>query len=187
MWPGDSDPLNWGTDCVLPNGGYNQDGKWWTEEQEGSTGSDRRGLGSCGPFTFYPGQVQEVDIAYMYANSFEGADSSKNLLMVRLMELRQRVLDGEIIITNEELGVNEIKPKFNTLQIYPNPARQQLHIRNLNDPAEYQVYTAMGRMVMNGKALSGNAVINIAGLEPGFYIIRLISESGISTGKFIKR
>ncbi|MCK4570214.1 MAG: hypothetical protein KAT76_07980, partial [Bacteroidales bacterium] len=96
MWPGDTDPYNWGTDCELPNGGYNQNGNWWTEEESGMLPSHRRGMGSCGPFTFHPGDVQEVDMAYVFANSYYSADSSKNLLIDRLYDLRQRVLDGEI-------------------------------------------------------------------------------------------
>ncbi|MCK5766531.1 MAG: hypothetical protein KAH26_11125, partial [Bacteroidales bacterium] len=54
MWPGDTDPYNWGTECVLPNDGYNQNGRWWTEEEANNTPYDRRGMGSCGPFTFKP-------------------------------------------------------------------------------------------------------------------------------------
>ena len=33
MFPGDSDPWNWGTRGFEPNGGYNKDGKYWSEEQ----------------------------------------------------------------------------------------------------------------------------------------------------------
>ena len=69
MFPYDSDPLNWGTDGVMPNGGYNQNGLYWSEST-GNNGSpnapgDRRGLASSGPFTLESGTVQVIDRAYV--------------------------------------------------------------------------------------------------------------------------
>lgn len=63
-FPGDSDPCNFGTNGIQPNGGYNQNGLYWTEEEQGDTPSDRRAFGSVGPFTLNAGAVQELDFAY---------------------------------------------------------------------------------------------------------------------------
>ena len=64
IFPGDSDPCNFGTNGILPNGGYNQNGLYWTEEEQGNTPNDRRGIGAVGPFTLNAGAVQELDFAY---------------------------------------------------------------------------------------------------------------------------
>ena len=63
MFPGDSDPNNIGTGGVAPNGGYNTNGKYWTEETTGNQPDDRRGLASVGPFDFPAGGVKELDYA----------------------------------------------------------------------------------------------------------------------------
>ena len=63
MYPGDSDPCNFGTNGIAPNDGYNTDGKYWTEEQCESRPYDRRGLASVGPFSFARGSMQELDFA----------------------------------------------------------------------------------------------------------------------------
>ena len=63
MFPGDSDPDNIGTGGVAPNGGYNTNGKYWTEEECGNAPSDRRGLAMVGPFSFTAGGVKELDYA----------------------------------------------------------------------------------------------------------------------------
>jgi len=188
LWPGDTDPLNWGTDCILPNGGYNINGKWWTEEGERNNPDDRRGLGSTGPFTFYPGDVQEVDMAYVFANSYHSADSSKNLLIERLYELRQRTLDGEIVIPNSELSVNEVinkKPSFN---IYPNPAGDLLNINYSGiDDVTFSIVNTMGTMVLSGRIEKGSGnSINVKSLNPGVYIISITSEKTVSSKKFVK-
>ena len=63
MFPGDSDPDNIGTGGVAPNGGYNTNGKYWTEEECGNAPYDRKGLASVGPFNFASGSVKELDYA----------------------------------------------------------------------------------------------------------------------------
>ena len=63
VYPGDSDPCNFGTNGIIPNDGFNMEGKYWTEEQCENTPSDRRGLASIGPFGFVSGSMQELDFA----------------------------------------------------------------------------------------------------------------------------
>ena len=67
MFPGDSDPENIGTEGIAPNGGYNTNGRYWTEgEVIGSyynDPSDRSGLASVGPFDFLAGSSKELDYA----------------------------------------------------------------------------------------------------------------------------
>ena len=65
MFPGDTDPDNIGTGGVAPNGGYNTNGKYWTEEESGNSPEDRRGLASVGPFAFPAGGVKELDYAFI--------------------------------------------------------------------------------------------------------------------------
>ena len=61
MFPGLSDPCNWGTNGIDPNlvqfgvGG-------WIEENVGNTPGDRRGLASVGPFNLEAGGMQEFEI-----------------------------------------------------------------------------------------------------------------------------
>ena len=69
MFPDDSDPYNWGTGGIIPNGGYNQNNYYWCELTGDNGGpnavGDRRGLASSGPFTFGSGTVQIIDRAYI--------------------------------------------------------------------------------------------------------------------------
>ena len=78
MYPFDSDTLNWGTGGVMPNGGFNQNGYYWSEETGNNGGpntpGDRRCLGSMGPFTFESGAVHVIDRAYVtcwFTNGFD--------------------------------------------------------------------------------------------------------------------
>ncbi len=80
-------------------------------------------MGVSGPFTFLPGQIQEVEMAYIFANSYYSADSSRKLLLNYIDTLRNRVQKGEIIIPNSELDINENPANSKAFDIFPNPAR----------------------------------------------------------------
>ena len=83
MFPGDSDPWNWGTQGMPPAGGYNQDGKYWSEEQCGNAPNDRRFMQSAGPFTLEPGAVNYITFGVPWARATSGgAWASVELLRV---------------------------------------------------------------------------------------------------------
>ena len=63
MFPGDSDPCNFGTNGIAPNDGYNSGDKFWTEEECENEPADRRGLAIVGPFSFNAGGTQVIDYA----------------------------------------------------------------------------------------------------------------------------
>ncbi len=101
MFPGDSDPWNWGTGGNPPNGGYNQNGKYWTEEQEGNPPGDRRFVQSAGPFTLKPGAVNYITFGIPWARATSGgAKASVDLLRVvddkcqALFDNCFKILDG---------------------------------------------------------------------------------------------
>ena len=61
MFPGLSDPCNWGTDGIDPNPAqFGVDG--WTEPNVGNAPYDRRGLASVGPFRLWAGEMQELEL-----------------------------------------------------------------------------------------------------------------------------
>lgn len=64
MFPGDSDPLNWGTEGVDP-------GFEWTEVSAGNAPADRRFIQSAGPFTLTPGAVNNITVGVVYGRSNE--------------------------------------------------------------------------------------------------------------------
>ena len=83
MFPGDSDPWNWGTNGTPPNGGFNQDGLYWTEEQCQNPPYDRRFMQSAGPFTLQPGAVNYITFGVPWARATSGgAWASVELLRV---------------------------------------------------------------------------------------------------------
>lgn len=101
MFPGNTDPCNWGTKGQPPNGGFNQNGKYWTEEQVGNNPSDRRFMQSAGPFTLESGAVNYITVGIPWAKASSGGPwASVELLRVvddkcqALFDNCFKVLDG---------------------------------------------------------------------------------------------
>ena len=68
MFPGDSDPFNWGTKGIDP--GFD-----WREQNTGAapnTPGDRRFMQSAGPFTLKPGLVNDITIGVVWARTSTG-------------------------------------------------------------------------------------------------------------------
>lgn len=64
MFPGDSDPLNWGTAGVaMPD---------WSEAGEMNPVGDRRFVQTAGPFTLEPGAVNNITVGIVYARATSG-------------------------------------------------------------------------------------------------------------------
>ncbi|MEE4257177.1 MAG: T9SS type A sorting domain-containing protein [Bacteroidales bacterium] len=133
MFPGDSDPCNWGTQGNPPNGGYNQNGLYWTEETADNNPYDRRFMQSAGPFTLEPGAVNYITVGIPWARATSGGPwASVELLRVvddkcqALFDNCFKVLDGpdapdmSIVELNKELifYLSNSKTSNNYLETY---------------------------------------------------------------------
>jgi hypothetical protein len=116
MFPGDTDPCNWGTGGVMPNGGYNVNGKYWNEKNEGNAPDDRRFMQSAGPFTLKPGAVNYITFGVPWARATSGgAWASVELLRVTddkcqaLFDNCFKVIDGP---NAPDLTIRELDQKL---------------------------------------------------------------------------
>jgi predicted alpha/beta superfamily hydrolase len=75
----------------------------------------------------------------------------------------------------------------NSINIYPNPAYNTIHISNIPNFNEVslKVLDITGKVILKLNDYRGDA-INIGALSPGSYILHIHSESGNYYGKFIK-
>ena len=114
MFPGDSDPCNWGTNGIPPGDGYNQNGKYWTDASNDP--GDRRFMQSAGPFTLKPGAVNYITFGVPWARATSGGPSaSVELLRVTddkcqaLFDNCFKVIDGP---SAPDLTIRELDQKL---------------------------------------------------------------------------
>jgi Concanavalin A-like lectin/glucanases superfamily/Secretion system C-terminal sorting domain len=102
-------------------------------------------------------------------------------------ELWQDEMDS-LCATAVFASLEDLPKKEFHLQIYPNPANNQIAIAT--DLSMYnatiQIYSANGRLMMTEFPTQETPVIDINQLSSGMYILKIISEGDIVVSKFLK-
>lgn len=186
MFPGDSDPLNWGTGGVDPN--YGPSGGW-TEKNENNPFGDRRFVQSAGPFTLEPGQFNNITVGVVYARAQTGgAFASVSALFQAddkaqaLFENCFRLLSGPDApdMTAQELDKEIILYLRNTSPLSNNENEQYLELDPTIPPANEegfsndQFYRFQGYQVYQLK----NSAVSISEIEDE-RLSRLVFQSDI--------
>ncbi len=187
MFPGDSDTCNWGTNGILPFAGFNQNALYWTEEAVGNDPSDRRGVGSSGPFTFKPGDVQQIDIAFVWARDYNGTPwSSVELLKEYCTYIKDKFENDYNFFT----VINNNFLTDNNIQLFPNPVSDFLTIKlsQKTTNGTYTVFNVLGENVISGKITGKNSFrVNTIKLQKGLFIIKINDGKNNHIAKFIKK
>lgn len=92
--------------------------------------------------------------------------------------------DGNQIFVNQEFEdcyIDNVSVREHTQQqvkvcVYPNPAQENVSIKGI-EPAEVQVYNALGQLV---KTVQGSNEINVSGLPEGVYLLHITDAEGRS-------
>ena len=98
-------------------------------------------------------------------------------------------LQVSLVISQGEVSVDE--PEVQEVELYPNPAKDQVTIELPGDNANYhiQVVDMQGRIVKTGSAQSENGImlIDVEQYSPGLYHVNLKSETTYYFGRFVKQ
>ncbi len=87
MFPGPSDPLNWGTRGTDP-------GFEWDEIAAGNPPFDRRFIQSAGPFTLTPGAVNDITVGVVFAQAASGDNYASVEKMINADRKAQALFDN---------------------------------------------------------------------------------------------
>jgi hypothetical protein len=188
-FPGETDTLNWGTGCQLPDGQKN-----WTMTIAGATPGDIRGIGSMGPFTFRPGDVQELDVAFIFARDYNSQDTvEQSVAKLRQMIdiVRNSYNTGKLSDGNSFFGIDDQpNTSSNKLKIYPNPASDKITIeiksQNIANSSLLSVYNIQGQLMFEKPVSQRSTNIDISAMARGVYIVKLTTNKNIEVSRFVK-
>ena len=183
MFPGNSDTIcNYGTNGIIPNGGLNQNGNYWTEITAGNPPDDRHGLASIGPFNFDAGETIPLDYCFTWARDYTGDNiSSAELLRTRIAALAP---SWNTLITAPETYFGKTEnQKGNSILVYPNPVKGKATVTNeSSSQREYMLFSINGSFLKQGILKPGNNLLDISDLNPGIYILK----SGSNNVRLVK-
>lgn len=183
IYPGNSDTLcNFGTGGVMPNGGYNQNGYYWTEGTVDNAPGDRRMIANIGPFTFQVGQSLPLDYCFIFARDYQGTNLTSVDLLQQYSEEITSQAGNLTILPGTYYSVKE-NDKSGKLKVIPNPVTDNVRIFYTEaSTIPFLVSDINGQVRKSGNLANGTADINLNDLKPGIYIIR----SGSCSAKIVK-
>jgi photosystem II stability/assembly factor-like uncharacterized protein len=85
-------------------------------------------------------------------------------------------------------GVDEISKENRLIRVYPNPANKKIVIEtnDISDQGTLSVTNIHGQEILTQKIEGFKTEVQISNLPSGVYFVKLYSDKGISTGKFVK-
>jgi hypothetical protein len=181
MYPGLSDPCNWGLDGATPNGP-----KIWTEGTAGNLPGDRRGLGIVGP-TILQGNTPQnnplkLELVIVWAR--DTFASSLPALMDAIDTVRYYSQNNMHPCGGTFLALPKTYEKTTELQIdlFPNPAQNQTQILfNQDFSGQIEIFDISGKKIKMISLLHCNSYnLNLNSIHQGLYFLR------ISNGDFTK-
>ncbi len=87
-------------------------------------------------------------------------------------------------------GITMLTPTQNDLQLYPNPANEQLYVRyeTTTKNAVVEIYDVTGQLVKQEKMnFSSTQQIDISNLSPGLYVLKITDGKKVNAQRFIKQ
>ncbi|MBE7442439.1 MAG: T9SS type A sorting domain-containing protein [Flavobacteriales bacterium] len=185
MFTGNSDPLHWSTAGIDPM-------MEWSEVATSNTPGDRRGVGSTGPFTFYPGEVLEMELAFVFGRDYNGTDnvSSFSVMQERVDSIRSYHANGFATTPcgGAILGTKPNLTQQSVLTIYPNPFNSQFILTyQPTSSAVVEVFNLLGNKVVNQNFTQKNTVLDLANQPNGIYLVKVTDGSKVLIKKVVKQ
>ncbi len=184
IFPGISDPCNWGTGGIEPYGPVD-----WTAETAAIDSGDYRGIGISGPFTFKPGNVESVDVAFTGAFASDGLSAFDNFLTY-VDTIRAQYKKNSDFFGYQWLGTKDkIKSKTEQLKVFPNPVSNTLKVlyNSNGKKVNIQIINNIGKIVAQKQTVINRELTLDMTLYPaGIYFIRIIASNSVSSAKIIK-
>jgi hypothetical protein len=147
-----------------------------------------------GPFTFRPGDVQQLDYAFIFARDYTGLDSlypSLGKLRQMIDIVRNSYNTGILPNGNPFFGINDrpLKSDF-SVKIYPNPANEMVNIifdGNLIPKSNIRLVQMNGLTVNSTEITQRTSEVNldVSHLSPGVYVLVVQSRDFTITRKVV--
>ncbi|TJY34126.1 T9SS type A sorting domain-containing protein [Pontimicrobium aquaticum] len=95
-------------------------------------------------------------------------------------------MSGTITVVNN-LGLEDLEK--NKFSISPNPGRNELNLRlsKINNNTTVEVFDVLGKKIYADKIHTKTKEVNVSRWNNGVYLVRLISDEGTQTKRFVKQ
>ncbi len=185
-----SDP----SDFMFPSNPYDASTSAWNETNSGVFPGDRRFVQSSGPFSLREHEKKSVDFAYVFTRNTtgpNGLNTSWSTNMHDIMKVKHWFDTDSFPCKNSSIGINEIKNNPIALNLFPNPAKENLTVlvgSKHNGSFNLEITDLTGRKIRNGIIFSNkNNTISVDEFSSGIYFIKVSNAETFAVRKFVKQ
>jgi hypothetical protein len=181
IYPGASDPMGYGTGgTAMPS---------WSESTAGNIPGDRVAHGTFGPFTMFPGEINEVEIAYVFAQAGSGGSSASHALLTSYADYLRANVDNDSMSCGCDglTSITDQETENNLFSIFPNPSFEQVFVSLSESGSEYllTISDVTGREI-SSQVIHNNESLNVTALSKGIYLFRISDGKNTQVKKFIR-
>ena len=165
--------------------GNPSDTSTWTECSARNTPFDRRMLMSVGPFPFASGEVIEfTSVAIFVQPDQPPANNCADFSLIA--EASDYLKSFHDSVNNMISSVpSNGEAQLTRLNIYPNPATDQITLEGMETQGEYQIFSLSGQYLQQGQIKAGSQQILVSDFRPGVYFLKVATEQESITKKLI--
>ncbi|WP_433764543.1 CotH kinase family protein [Flavobacterium ginsenosidimutans] len=157
----------------------------------------RYGLTAFGQFTRnLPNSIQKLVLAdgfgniidsveYLNTTPWPAADGNGNFLELISAELDNAVATNWIASPENTLSVST-NTDLQSLNIYPNPTKNNLTIETADSVLNYKIFDTLGNLLTESKPNTTFTKVDLSNYSSGVYFIKLSCKDASSTKKIIK-
>ncbi len=89
------------------------------------------------------------------------------------------------VSVTEAKAVTAVQDISTSFKLYPNPARDILHLEGLQNPTQIRIYNLEGKNLLNTTIIDGKTNLELSGWDGGIYIVEVKFRDGIIRKKLI--
>lgn len=173
-----------GIDQSNPPTNYMYSGNGWTEDSVGNQASDRRGVGSIGPFTLRPGESIPFDFVLLFQwDSTVSNLNNRDSLSADIVNIRSYYNSNIASLQNKA-------SKEELISVYPNPFEHSINLdlkAVKSDLIRIELFDQMGRLQLSKDISLEEDVLDLSELPSGMYILKMEAKNASSINRIIKK
>lgn len=195
MYPGDSDPLHFGTEGNDPGFGWSEYEPCGPASTSNPAG-DRRGIYSFGKTALGDGDMFELDYAYLFNRQSAPATTifgPVNDLFAKATVVRDAFMDNEgpcginFDPIEENLAVEESTMDENLFTVYPNPTTGAIRINGISENGgTIRVFDVNGKLLQTVSDYQAMQVLDLSNLQGNLFILQITDGSKSSQKRVVK-
>ena len=156
-------------------------GAWWSELDENGKITVITSPGAFGNYPFVDRCRNIYGTFFCYIHPFKGGGQNVMNTFLRFLKILRDSIQPNC---NLDLSNTEILNEVLSLQLYPNPAKDEVIINSTHLLSSYRIFNSSGALVQSNNHLNKSHLsLNLSRLKPGIYLVQALTNNNKMTTK----